>query len=814
MNEITEGGDAGDVHADVVQHASVVGPGLVVQAGRDAFVKVQHPPRRVMWPVRIGVPPVPAAHHRERQAHALLTEALVAEHAAVLVVSGLGGVGKTQLVAGHARRIWSDAGVDMAVWVSALSRDAVTTAYAQAASSVLVEHDPQISERPPEQAAQALRAWLAATSQRWLIVLDDVQDPADLRGLEPYPGPGGHVLVTSRRRDVALALGGCRVIELGVFTAGEAVDYLNDAVGSTAIGADRGQMAHLAEELGCLPLALGQAAAVIADQPLLTIAAYRESLAHRHRALVELTSSEDVSPEHQATVAATWSLSIERADRSGDPARPGRGLARPLLEIASLLDSTGTPLEVFTSRPVLNHLATGTSRKVTTAEVHDGLTRLHRFSLITLNPDQRAGAVAVHTLVQRAVRDTLTPTALQLLARTTADALLTVWPDTDTLDLDLAQSLRASTAALHAHTSPALWNREGHPVLSRAGVSLGRTGQAAAAVAYFRTLHEQARTHLGPDHPRTFGAQVNLARWRGRAGDTDGAVAEYEAVLTGQSRVLGPNHTDTLATRHSLAYWRGAAGDPVAAVAEYEAVLADRLLVLGSDHPQTLATRSNLARWLGGAGNPLAAVNEYQAVLADRLRVLSPDHPDTLVTRHNLAYWRGQAGDRVGAVAEFEAVLVDCLRVLGPNHPQTLSTRSNVARWRGRAGDREGAVAEYEAVLADRLRVLGPDHPDTLANRRDLTYWRGKAGTVVKCQAVLADQLRVSELNHSSTLAPRHEVVRRRKEGAHCDTDPKIRAERRTRTGRAWSFLKDWIADRWGPVPLEEPLPQFTDRDH
>ncbi|WP_157621667.1 hypothetical protein [Saccharothrix sp. NRRL B-16348] len=56
----------------------------------------------------------------------------------------------------------------MAVWVSALSRDVIVTAYAEAAARVLVEQDPRIADRPPEQAAGRFREWLADVSRRWL----------------------------------------------------------------------------------------------------------------------------------------------------------------------------------------------------------------------------------------------------------------------------------------------------------------------------------------------------------------------------------------------------------------------------------------------------------------------------------------------------------------------------------------------------------------------------------------------------------------------------------------------------------------------
>ncbi|MER5612165.1 hypothetical protein [Streptomyces sp. NPDC002215] len=45
-------------------------------------------------------------------------------------------------------------------------------------------------------------------------------------------------------------------------------------------------------------------------------------------------------------MAATWSLSIERADQL----RPA-GLARPMLQLAAMLDPNGVPRTVLTGEP-------------------------------------------------------------------------------------------------------------------------------------------------------------------------------------------------------------------------------------------------------------------------------------------------------------------------------------------------------------------------------------------------------------------------------------------------------------------------------
>ena len=720
----------GDGHR-VGQDVNASGYAVVVQAGRDATVTVHQGDRaRVVWPVRVGVPLPPADHYEDRRAYALLVEALSSGLAAVVVgapqragvvVSGLGGVGKSQLAARHAWSVWGDPVVDVAVWVSALSRDAIVTAYAEAATRVLVEQEPRIADRPPEQAARRFREWLAATPCRWLIVLDDVQDPADLRGLDPPPSISGQVVVTSRRRDAAVGRGGHRVIELDVFTPDEALAFLAKSLAGTTDGSDRDKLAGLAEDLGWLPLALSQAAAYLADQPMFTVTTYRQMLADRLRTLAELTPPEYALPEHQRTIAVTWSVSIDRADRIEDSTRPrGAGLARPLLEVAALLDPNGIPLTTFTAPPLLDHLTSVSGRQVTADDVHDGLTRLHRFSLITVSPDLPARAVAVHALVQRAVRDTLTFNRLRILAYTTADALRSIWPTIDTTQPDLAQALRSNTTTLHTHTTPALHTPALHEVLERAGDSLGGSGQVHAAITFWHNLYDHVTSHLGPDHPACLTTRHELAYWRAQGGDAAGAVVEYESLLADRLRLLGPHHVHTLVTRHELARSRGQAGDHAGAVAEYESLLADRLRLLGPRHPHTLMTSSDLARWRGQAGDPAGAVAEFAALLPDLVRVLGPEHLHTLLARGNLAGWRGQAGDPAGAAAEFAALLPDLVRVLGPDHPGTLMARGNLARWRSRAGDRAGAAAEFAALLPDQLRVLGPDHPHTLITRSNL----------------------------------------------------------------------------------------------
>ena len=90
-------------------------------------------------------------------------------HARQGVLIGLGGVGKTQLAAGLAHRLWGQQEVDLLVWATATSRSGVVARYAQAAADIAGEYDPD-----PEEAAIRFLGWLADTGRRWLLVLDDL----------------------------------------------------------------------------------------------------------------------------------------------------------------------------------------------------------------------------------------------------------------------------------------------------------------------------------------------------------------------------------------------------------------------------------------------------------------------------------------------------------------------------------------------------------------------------------------------------------------------------------------------------------------
>ncbi|MEE1939883.1 tetratricopeptide repeat protein [Streptomyces sp. TRM 70361] len=694
-------------------------------------------PPAVSWPHQVGVPPRQADCFQDRVEAGKLEHVLEGGGTAALcqVLTGMGGVGKTQLAAHHARRALRGGEVELLVWVTATAREAVVDAYARAAVEIL-----RAAPDRPEEAARSFLAWLesraALEGRRWLVVLDDVSDLAHLHELWPPASPVGRTLVTTRRRDAALTRRG-RLVPVGLFSEAESVAYLTASLAAHGRWEPGKELAALAAELGHLPLALSQAAAYLVDAGL-DCAAYRCLLIDRTRDLAGLLPDDSGLPDDQRfAVSAAWSLSVEQADRLTPV-----GLARSMLRLAALLDPNGIPAVVLTGKPALAYLARHRAAavaasggrlsrrqcgRVSARDAHGALRVLHRLSLIDHTPGTPHQAVRVHQLVQRTTRDALNPRQRDALARVAADTVYAAWPGVEH-DTALAQSLRANAEALTHHTEDALYRPDPHPVLLQPGFSLEGSGQITAAADYFRRLAESVHRRFGPDHTNTLTAQLNLARCRMRAGDPAGAETILAEVLTGMERALGPDHTHTFATREYLANCRGKAGDPAGAAAALTELLTDMRRVLGPQHSEMFTVRSNLANWREKAGDPAGAAAVLTELLTETEQVLGPDHPNVLSVRGNLANCRGKAGDPAGAAAALTELLTETERALGRSHPNTFVSRSNLANWRGRAGDPAGAAAALTELLTETERVLEPGHPMVLAARRDLAHWQSEAG--------------------------------------------------------------------------------------
>jgi tetratricopeptide (TPR) repeat protein len=704
-------------------------------------------PGPVAWPVFSGLMPPLADSYVPRTESGLTladglhpgeTVVLVTADEAARALDAMGGTGKTQLAAAIAHTLWGRQAVELIVWVTASSRDAVLTSYAQALGDVGVPG----TSGGASAAASHFLAWLAGTTRPWLAVLDDLTDPAVLEGLWPW-GASGRVVVTTNRPDTALEAHGPRVVEVGPFSHREGLNYLSGklhAQPDQRVGA-----VDLAIELDFLPIALAQAGALIAEAGI-DCREYRARIVGRQQ-----------RPANQAaahsSAAATGALALEFADRL-----PPAGLARPMLALASMLDPNGIPGAVLTSPAACAFLTRSRgSAPADDAQARNAVHALARLGLVTVDTASAARTVRVHELVQAAARQGLSTAECDQAARAAADAILQAWPRG--APPTFGQAMRDCTARLREIAGVLLWTPGCHPVLLRAGRSLDSAGLAGPAIAYWQAMVDIGRPTLGASHAHTIFASDRLAGAYDAAGRPTHAIPIYERVLAERGRGLGAAHPDTLATRNSLARAYSAAGRAGDAIRLAERALAECERTQGPGHPDTLATRAELGQAYLSAGLRNEAVTVFERTLSGREEALGPRHPDTLTARADLARAYRAAGRLNDALRLSERTLADREQVLGPDHPDTLAARGQLAA-AYRAADRlRDAIGAYKRTLADRERVQGPAHPDTITARGHLAdaYHQARKfkDALPLYERALADREQVLGRDHPDTLTAR-----------------------------------------------------------
>ncbi len=630
-----------------------------------------------------------------------------------------GGTGKTQLAAALAHQLWDSRAVDLLVWVKASSRNAIQSGYAL----TLAELGAADAGDDLPTGAQRFLAWLSSTERRWLVVLDDLADPADLDGLWPS-GNDGRVVVTARRDDT-LAAPNRRIGPVPAFSTREALAYL-----TARLATDPGQRTEaldLAHDLDCQPLALAHATAAL----ICTGASCRDYRGWYHDRQQRMSGASPLpgGPPPGASLGAggtgldyaalgpsgvTWSLAMDLADQI-----PPDGFARPALVLAALLDPAGIPGVVFTSPAACGYLTGHPAIPADPAQARDAVHGLARAGLVTINPASTTRTVQVHPAIQAMTQGIIPPPEFERAVRCAADALLQCWP-ADPAPPRLAQALRDCAISLREYSGDLLWTPEIHPVLLQAGRSLDSDEASGPGLAYWQEMLETSIRVLGEDHSQAFHCRDGLAWAYQAAGRLDDAIGVHERTLAERQRVLGKDHPDTLASCGYLAQAFAAAGRHAEALPMYERVVADREWLLGARHPDTQAARGDLAGAYLAAGRPEHALPVYQQTLVNLEQGLGPLHPDTLAARTGLAQAYHTVGQLKQAVPVYERILTDRETSQGPDHPESMDARADLAYAYRTAGRMKQALPQYERVVSDRERVLGSYHPDTMTARGNL----------------------------------------------------------------------------------------------
>src|SRR5260370_20065606 len=308
-------------------------------------------------------------------------------------ISGLGGIGKTQIASEYA---YSHSQEYQAIlWTSAETVEALIAGFTQFATLLQLSFK---NEKDQQVIIQAVKDWLK-THSRWLLILDNADDLKIVREFLPSVGKG-HILLTTQ----ASSMGGlANRIEVKTFTPELGALFLlrratlitTDGALKQATPEDREVAVQISKELGGLPLALDQAGAYI-EETGCRLQDYQH-IYEQHLAKL-LKERRGLVEDHPEPLATTWALSFAKVQEKS-PA------AAELLRFCAFLAPEDIAMEMIAQGashlgPALEPVASDPY------ELNQAIEVLRAYSLIQRDPS--TGALSIHRLVQAVLRDAMT----------------------------------------------------------------------------------------------------------------------------------------------------------------------------------------------------------------------------------------------------------------------------------------------------------------------------------------------------------------------------------------------------------------------
>lgn len=630
----------------------------------------------------------------------------------IYVLHGMGGCGKTAVAQAFFDIVTAQYG-RVGLWVNASDRASLRAGMLAAAADrgardgeLLAAHQ---GHRP---AADLVWHYLDASSEPWLLVLDNADDPTILRDGSWLRGSRrGTVLVTTRSA-AARWWPGAELQHIGTLPREDAARVLCDLAPNSGTLA---QAAEIADRLGRLPLALTLAGGFLAHQLIdpWTMDVYGRRLDDDEAVeLIDRGASFMTEENPRHLVRRTWQLTLDSLEERGLPE------AVSLLRLLARLAAEPLPLSVL-NRPEIVEV-------VPLARVDTALTALLDHSLIQLVDLGDLRCVHSHGVLLDTVA-VATPSEHLALLNTIAvrllDAAVPAIPAAGPYNARLRLLAPHVLAVLRRTTEPS-HTANALRVATRLATALHRTGDYLSAWETASGAADLAAKTLGDGHRMVLAAHTRTGHSLFRLGRYEEAEPLLRRVRTTQLRLFGAHDPDTLDTGQALQLVLGNYGRRADAVALLRSVVAGRQATLGPWHPATLRSRVSLLAILTASEIIAEPDDTLLSVPQACAHHLGPDHAVTLSARHNYARVQLVLGHYQSADDEIRQVIHDYRRVLGHSSPAVLAALQLHAQTQAALGHTDTGIALMTDVLARREHDLGPDHHFTTSSRHLLEELR------------------------------------------------------------------------------------------
>lgn len=431
-----------------------------------------------------------------QQLHAVLRRDEEAVPTGIHLLSGLAGMGKTQVALEYAYRFRQD--YTIIAWVRAETPETLREDVSTLARALHIPHTP---EQEAMHVVPALKRWLE-THKNWLLIFDHVEDLAHVSHILPAHHAEGNVLITTRLQ----ATGHFSHLHLAEMSSEESMLLLlrRAKLFPTTRGLaqipteERAVVAQLCQALGGLPLALDQAGAYI-EETGCSVAGYLERFKCRRTALLSWRGQQNDGYPHSVSMALQ--IARERVERQSL-------VADELLSLCLFLHPDTIPETVITSSTM--HLGEHIKEAV-----YDLLSLDEAFAVLNasalLRRDPETHLLTMHGLVQTVLRDQLGAERQRLWLERALQALLHLFPASPYHEVarwPLCDLLLPHVVCCIGHVEDLAWGEQqirlatlGSALLFKAvAYLLERTRYGEAEPFFARALH-LLETTLEPGHP-------------------------------------------------------------------------------------------------------------------------------------------------------------------------------------------------------------------------------------------------------------------------------------------------------------------------
>jgi tetratricopeptide (TPR) repeat protein len=643
----------------------------------------------------------------------------------IVVLVGMGGMGKTQIALEYCSRVWSNGCFQNIFWIDASSLESIERSYETVAAALAGSSN---ITKGLKSTALFVKESIERLRTAWLMVYDNFDSPRKVPNIqELLPNVGnethGAILFTSRHVDSA-RLG--TMIQVNQMGESDCLEVFFRHTQYERSKSNNTLASKIIDRLGNLPLAIDQAAAYIKSRQL-KLNQFDEKYAELSatslwRTLPQVWEyKKQLANEERQTalsVCTTWDMSFQ--ELSGDPAYQssvgtllsclalfGRSNMSEKLAIAIIKDD-----EQFTRRLDIC-LTDGLWDR---HKFQDTLVELYGLSILqSINLDSEFSSFTLHPMICEWLKlriDVKERRRFVGVAASSLNQLLT--KQLNSLEATLLEDAQQLLGYIDNLTSSARElipeDTESSAIPTQASVTFARYYCHFEKFDRAEELHRAVlavydRT-LEPDDIAKLELYHDLGLCYFKQGKYSEAEALYEKAIKGKAAKLGPEHPSTLRSmkmlgttnRRSLNY------TGCEKMLLYVAEVASR--TLGLHDILYLETLNNLAVLRRYQKRLMEAQQLAEESLALKLQTIGFLHVSTLTTYRCVALILKDQGKHAEAEDKFLRSLEGLRKVVGSLHTSTLFTVSLLEQLYSTMGLEEKAVGMGEMMHGEMGRCL------------------------------------------------------------------------------------------------------------